>query len=155
MATKKTTLKPIAAKAAPVTVPDVIAIALDHDEKKEFKAYRGTEAGLVKAACAASGFTPEILAHRALLIEASRLLSSAKSTNDENGGRGVAGSADARIRLAYNKLLKEGAKKITPAIVALVADPPSSYRTAKRWMDIHGIQPVKINAGDVVAAAKK
>ena len=151
MATKKPTLKTIAAKAAPVTVPDVISIALDRDEKKEFKAFRGTEAELVRKACLASGYSPAALAHRALLIEASRALTLATGGKD---GQGIQGSADGRLRLAYNALVKSGAKKITPAIVAMAADPPSSYRTAVSWFARHGIEAVKINARDQVAPDK-
>ena len=152
MSAKKPTLKTIPAKAAPLIVPDVIAIALDREEKKVFKTFKGTEAELVRKACLASGFSPEALARRALLIEASRLLSTASSGKD---GQGIAGSADDRLRIAYNALVKSGAKKITPTIVAMAADPPSTYRTAVRWFEIHGIDSVKINAGKPAGASER
>ncbi|TAM73272.1 hypothetical protein EPN44_14170 [bacterium] len=156
--TKRTTTaakKKVKAKATPAprprrpALPTSITLSLDTNAKQRWFAssaneqirdWAGSEAELVAKACQLHpGYTPEILARQGLRMLAQRVIATATSKRALEAGKGVAGAADERLAETYKQLLSEGAKDITPWILGHRADPIVSYRTARRWMLLHGL----------------
>ena len=114
--------------------------------RDKLRAWQGSDADLIRRASELSGLTPEQIVQKGALAQARTLIFTrenehSKKKNDK-ATHGILGSADSRLEVAYDELLKTMSKdEITPALLGRSSTPETSFRTAEGWMNRMGLLP--------------
>lgn len=145
---KKTQAKKTAQAKAP-SVTAVVQFTPDTNERVAWLAnskndalrgWKGTEADLFARAVQKTGIPFDHILHTGAQMYAKMLLANATKTPDDvtpGKTRGITGVNDRRFSKAFAEMQKNG-DVISPSTLAKAAGRPGSFRSAERWLDVHG-----------------
>jgi hypothetical protein len=114
--------------------------------RDKLREWQGSDADLIRRASELSGLTPEQIVQKGALAQARTLIFTkenehSKKKNDK-ATHGILGSADSRLEVAYDELVKTMTKdEITPALLGRSSTPETSFRTSEGWMNRMGLLP--------------
>lgn len=130
------------AKTPAKTSGTTLTITLDNTERRAWLPKQPdmllTESDFVAKACALGNMSPEILLREAIVAKARSLISTALSPASAAAKHGIIGSADARLEIALARCQEKGVP-ITATRVGDAAEPPVTFRTAKRFLQRKGL----------------
>jgi len=125
--------------------PFAKSTASENEELRDrLRVWEASDSDLIRRASELSGESPERIAELGALARARTLIFAIENQHAKKKGakatHGIPGSADARLKVAYDELLAERKKSdITPSILGRRAK--TGFRSAESWMLKMGLLP--------------